>query len=214
MSEPKRFFFAKRRKPRWRGFAVAAAILLALWIGGMFSFAEDIPAEADAPVRQTDGIVVLTGGALRLEAGLELLRDNRGQRLLVSGVNTGVTRETLLQLQPDWSAALNDRIDIDYAASNTIGNAAETADWVTRNSFTSIQLVTANYHMRRSLLELSAAMPDIEIIPHPVFPREFRAEAWWRWPGTAALIFSEYNKFLMARFRLFIADQIRQSEAP
>lgn len=213
MSEPKRRFFPPRRKPRWRGLAVAGTILVALWIGGLFRYAAEIPEAVADPARATDAIVVLTGGAKRLEAGLELLHEDKGKRLLVSGVNPGVTREALVQLTPKWSAALNDRIDIDYSADNTIGNATETALWMRNNGFASLRLVTASYHMRRSLLEFSTAMPEIEIVPNPVFPEEFRAEAWWRWPGTAALIFSEYNKFLMARLRLYIAEKIRQADA-
>jgi hypothetical protein len=41
-------------------------------------------------------------------------------------------------------------------------------------------------------------MPDLEIVPHPVFSENFRQEDWWLWPGSASLIVSEYNKYLVA----------------
>ena len=52
--------------------------------------------------------------------------------------------------------------------------------------------------MPRSLLEFRVAMPEVDIVPHPVFPDHVKLDAWWRWPGTAVLIAGEYNKFLVA----------------
>jgi uncharacterized SAM-binding protein YcdF (DUF218 family) len=65
----------------------------------------------------------------------------------------------------------------------------------------SLRLVTAAYHMPRSLLEFRRAMPEIEIVPHPVFPKHVKQRNWWRWPGSASLIISEYNKYLVALAR-------------
>ena len=55
--------------------------------------------------------------------------------------------------------------------------------------------------MRRSLLEFRSAMPAARIVPHPVFPLAVKQAQWWRWPGTAELIASEYNKYLLALVR-------------
>jgi hypothetical protein len=41
-------------------------------------------------------------------------------------------------------------------------------------------------------------MPEVTVIPHPVFPDHVKQGDWWRWPGTAALIITEYNKYLLA----------------
>jgi ABC-type lipoprotein export system ATPase subunit len=46
-------------------------------------------------------------------------------------------------------------------------NAREAAAFAARENFTSLRLVTANYHMRRALLEFRRAMPDIEIVAQP-----------------------------------------------
>ena len=70
-----------------------------------------------------------------------------------------------------------------------------------RNGFKSIRLVTANYHMPRSLIEFRRAMPSILIVPHPVYPPQFKRSRWWLWPGTAALLASEFNKYMIAMFR-------------
>ena len=47
-----------------------------------------LPRPADD--RPTDAIVVLTGGANRIERGLDLLQRGRAKRLLVSGVDRTV----------------------------------------------------------------------------------------------------------------------------
>ena len=44
---------------------------------------------------------------------------------------------------------------LDHAALDTIGNAEESAKWVQDHDYNSVILVTNNYHMPRSLLEMS-----------------------------------------------------------
>ena len=61
-----------------------------------------------------------------------------------------------------------------------------------------MRLVTASYHMPRSLMEFRRVMPDVRLIAHPVFPAHVRIDAWWRWPGTASLLAGEYIKYLVA----------------
>ena len=88
-------------------------------------------------------------------------------------------------------------IELGYEADNTRGNAAETAAWMRAEKFHSLRLVTASYHMPRSLLEFSRAMPDIRIVPNPVFPKGIN-RAWWLNPHAALLIVGEYMKYLFA----------------
>ena len=109
-------------------------------------------------------------------------------------------------------------ITLGYSADSTIGNAYETADWMRDQGFRSLRVVTANYHMRRSLLELSMAMPDMELVPHPVVAPTVHLDEWWLWPGTANLLVNEYNKLLVASLRWLVhraveADRERQPPA-
>jgi uncharacterized SAM-binding protein YcdF (DUF218 family) len=90
-----------------------------------------------------------------------------------------------------------------HTADDTRGNAAETARWIKKEGFQSLRLVTANYHMRRSLLEFKRLMTGVTIIPHPVFPQGFKAEAWWIHWGSFRLVVSEYVKYLIALVRLW-----------
>jgi uncharacterized SAM-binding protein YcdF (DUF218 family) len=152
-------------------------------------------------VAPTDAIVVLTGGSLRLQSGIELLREGKGRKLFVSGVNQQVDLDELLRVSgntTDWAWCC---VALGHEADNTLGNAYETAQWVHREGFHSLRLVTAWYHMRRSLLEFDRALPEIDIVAHPVFPDRVKQEHWWTWRGTAALLVGEYVKYQAALFR-------------
>jgi uncharacterized SAM-binding protein YcdF (DUF218 family) len=180
-------------------------VLLAVWTGGLFLFADSIPDTVEDAETHTDAIVVLTGGSGRLRAGIDLLLADRGDRLFVSGVYRGVEVTQLLAVLKQRTDDIEDRISIGNAV-DTIENAIETAAWMKENEYTSMRLVTAAYHMPRSLLEMHDIMPEVKIVPHPVFPDHVKQDEWWAWPGTAALTASEYNKFLIAWLRLRIKD--------
>ena len=178
------------------------AFLAALaWLGGLIWFATTVPQQVEDVATITDAIVVLTGGSERLDTGLSLLRQRLGAKLFVSGVYRGLDVNELLRLSRQKPDEVECCIVLGYAADNTQGNANETAAWIHNQGFHSLRLVTANYHMRRSLLEFHFAMPDVTIIPHPVFPDTVKQGQWWMWPGTAHLLASEYDKFLAAQIR-------------
>jgi len=73
------------------------------------------------------------------------------------------------------------------------------------NKLSSLRLVTAAYHMPRSLLEFSDVLEDVKITPHPVFPDHVKQSKWWAFPGTFALTVTEYNKLLLAWTRQSLA---------
>ena len=176
------------------------AVVLA-WAAGLVWFTATAPDHVEDATTHTDAIVVLTGGRERMGTGLYLLAAGRGDRLLVSGVHKGVDVSEILRLAHVNRPDLVDSIVLGYAADDTVGNAAETAAWIADRNVGSIRLVTAAYHMRRALLEFHHAMPDVTIIPHPVFPDSVKSREWWRWPGTATLLATEYSKYLAAIIR-------------
>lgn len=168
---------------------------------GLFRYAGALPDRVTDPVRVTDAIVVLTGGSGRLDAGLRLLAEGRAKKLFVSGVYKGVDVDKLLQMSRRAPEELSCCVEIGHSAGDTAGNALETADWARRQGIRSLRLVTSGYHMPRSLLEFRNAMPNLDLIPHPVFTENVKHQEWWAWPGTTGLIIGEYNKFLLARMR-------------
>ena len=181
--------------------ALAVSTLVFLWSAGLLVFATLMPESVDQPRARTDAIVVLTGGSGRLRQGLLLLADKRARKLFVSGVYHGVDVAELLQVSQHSPEQVECCVFIGYEADDTRGNAAETAAWIRDQKFLSLRLVTATYHMPRSLLEFRRAMPTVEIIAHPVFPEIFKRADWWLWPGSASLVISEYVKFLIAALR-------------
>ena len=198
----------KRRDARHPGRTLGrivafAAFVFLVWSAGLYLFATLIPDTRVSPDEKTDAIVVLTGGAGRVSEGLSLLAVGSGRKLFVSGVYRGVDVQALLKLAQRTPGDLECCISLGYAADSTRGNAAETAEWIKGEGFKSIRLVTASYHMPRSLLEFRHALPDdIRIVSHPVFPASFYTENWWRWRGSARLAISEYHKYILARIEL------------
>src|SRR5215472_7874697 len=125
-----------------RGLGMVGVAICSLWLAGLIWFAT--PPADDPVAAPTDAIVVLTGGSLRLQTGIDLLREGKGQELFVSGVNQQVDLEDLLG----------------------------------------------------SLLEFNRALPEIEIVAHPVFPDQVKRENWWIRRGTVSLLVTEYVKYL------------------
>lgn len=208
---PRRASPARPTPGRGRRFALrlsaTALVLVVLWCIGLIAFVARIPGPEDVADQPTDAVVVLTGGVGRLESGLALLQAGKAQELFISGVHADVDVATLFASLPAGSPPLPDAdtiaccIRLGYAAADTRGNAEETARWVRAAKFKTLRLVTADYHMPRSLLEFHRAMPEIAILPYPVFPEQVRREGWWRWPGTTSLLIREYNKYLVALAR-------------
>ena len=194
--------------PVWIRVAIAAPLVLVVLAAlGFVWFASHLPRQAPAPAAAAaaaDGIVVLTGGRDRIDAGLTLLNDGRGAKLFISGANEGASSRTIQSLR-ERSAKYDCCIEVGFDAIDTAGNATETAAWVKRESVTSLLVVTASYHMPRGLVELRRAMPDVVLVPHPVFPESVRIETWWKSPGTARIIASEAAKYWFAVLRAQIS---------
>lgn len=177
-----------------------------LLLAGLFGFAHVVGNQAPTGEEHADAIVVLTGGELRIQAGIRLLAEKRGGRLLISGVNRANSRAVVLKrLATSKDALMSCCIDIGYSAHDTVGNADETYEWASNHGYRSLVVVTSNYHMPRSLLELSRVLPGVRLVPYPVISPNARLETWWQHPGTARLIVSEYLKLIPAMARLMLS---------
>ncbi len=194
------------RRRRWGSRFAGAVLALALaavagWSAGFVWFMGQIPRQVEDPIAVTDAIVVLTGGAGRLGEGLALLAEGRASKLFVSGVYRGVDVAEILRLSRRAPGALECCVELGHSATDTEGNARETAAWMAAEGFTSLRLVTASYHMPRGAAEFRQAMPGVRVVPHPVVSEHVRIDAWWRSPGTATLLAGEYVKYLFTRLR-------------
>ena len=202
---------------RVRGVLLLALVLgVIAFIAGFWDFAKDVREAANAaPPPQSQAIVALTGGSLeRLSTGVELLEQQRGERLLISGVNRIVTDEELfdvLNVDPALAACC---VDLGRAAEDTLGNASETAEWARAHHFRRLILVTDDYHMPRSYTELSLAMPEAEIYRYPVRTRFTDPAVWRSDVGAAGRLGAEYIKYLMIRGREALLDIGRDKPEP
>ena len=188
-------------RPRAAGLLVLAVMLA--WLGGLVGFLRAIPARVVDSDSVTDAIVVLTGGSLRVQSGIALLAAGKGKKLLVSGVYQGVDVTELLRVSRQSPDAVACCIVLGHAADNTLGNAEETAAWMRSENYRSLRLVTADYHMPRSLLEFTRLMPDLRIVANPVFP-EASQERWWAHAAGVNLMLGEYSKYLFALARPYL----------
>lgn len=190
-----------------------ALLLVLLWMIGLWRFVASIPREVTSPDRTTDAIVVLTGGSLRVEGGLHLLAEGKAKKLFISGVYRGVDVNDLLHVSRQSPDSVACCVVLGHDADNTLGNARETAQWMESEGYHSLRLVTASYHMPRSMLEFTRAMPAIEIVPNPVFPEFLQGAPWWQSRRSALLIASEYSKYLAAMVRPYVPAALLPSGA-
>lgn len=184
---------------------VLAIVIAALGLGGGFVwFLAGVTNPGVPDDRTAEGIVVLTGGALRINDAVELLAAGRGRRLLITGVNPTTHSAELARLTPQYGRLFGCCIDLGHAAVNTSGNAVETRRWTRERGFRSLLVVTSAYHMPRAIAELSHELPDVTLIAFPVLSDHQRAEPWWSNPTTARLVLSEYFKFIYAVIRMHV----------
>ncbi len=194
-----------RQEAYWRrrarlGLAAASAALLGggvLWGVGFARFNSIARQTGELPTA-ADGIVVLTGGADRIETALRLLVEGRAPFLMVSGVARGADLADLMRRVP-LDADQASRVTLGHEAQSTSGNAAETAPWARAHTVRRLIVVTAGYHVPRALLELRRALPDVELQAVAVQSPALRGAP----PAAAVRVLAgEYDKLLAVRFGL------------
>ena len=190
----------RRKLVRTLALSAACAVLAGLVIG-FVGFARTVTGTLPPADPRAEGIVVLTGGAARIDGALQLLAEGRADRLLISGVNPAVTRETLASMiDSDLRKVLACCVDLDHAR-DTIENAALTRRWAHSLGYSSLIVVTSDYHMPRSMAELGEAMPNTRLIPYPVSNPELHLADWWRNAQVFGLLAREYGKYLLVETR-------------
>jgi len=172
-------------------------VLLFLWLSGFVFFLNNLPTRIESPMKKTDAVVVLTGGNGRIEEGIAIVKSSLSEKLFISGVNQSVNKNDLIKKVPlgvDFGVKANinlENVHIGYEATNTKGNASETARWLQENNIETVRLVTSHYHVPRALLHFEEVLPaNINIVPHPTFDKKTPLVR------RLSILFLEYNKFL------------------
>jgi len=171
-------------------------LIFLAFLGGFFYFVSLVPAvQTDRGDVITDAAIVLTGGKMRIEEGLKLLKEGKTHKLFISGVGSD---KVITQVDSQLSFSDRRKAEFGKLATSTKGNALETKIWLKKNNVKTINLVTANYHMPRSLLEFRYYLnSDITIIPHPSFTSSFHREEYWKHLNSVKILVLEYCKTLL-----------------
>ena len=182
---------------------LAALLVVGLiWLAGLVAFAQRVQRSTPTPEpTAADGIVALTGANSneRIAAALQLLAAHKGRRVLVSGVNREVTREQLRLASGAVRRIYDCCVDLGFTAADTVGNARETAEWAKSMRFSSLIIVTSDYHgCPGAMLEARAVLrpPAVTLQTYAVPTAALKTRHWWRSPGAARLLVVEYSKYL------------------
>lgn len=211
---------ASRVLRRFRNGALGILAAAAVFAGGFSLFATHIGALATPEdPGKADAIIVLTGGQSRIGAAVDLLKSGKGQRLLISGVNPIADEDDLRAATGADASLFSCCVDIDHAALDTIGNAEESAKWMRAHAYDSAIVVTNNYHMPRSLLELRRSVGGADLKPYPVVNARLDSGEWMTKPGAIRVLFTEYTKYLASVARGVVqsratADELTSAGAP
>jgi uncharacterized SAM-binding protein YcdF (DUF218 family) len=188
--------FAPLRLILW-GLHSVMMLTLTLWIGGFLWFLHLVPNAAMLHPPHVDAIVILTGGGLRINEGLDLLQAGQADKLLISGVGEKVGIDDILKHYPvTLSEKTKERMYLGYSAKNTIGNADEAAVWVQAHNLRSLLLVTADYHVPRALLEFHRQLPEVSVYAHPVFATADDVSR----ASHVRMLIQEYHKYFYRRW--------------
>lgn len=178
--------------------------IMIVWCAGLIYFGYSINHYHNDINTHTDAIITLTGGRNRIIEAVKLLNSGKADFLFISGVDKHTSLRSIQKTQKIKTSMLH-RIDIGHMATNTETNAEEAQIWISNKHVASVRLVTSNYHMARAVLEFKHLMPELDIIPHPVYSERIEKKWWTSWQ-TFSLIFKEYNKlvFKLVKYQLYL----------
>jgi uncharacterized SAM-binding protein YcdF (DUF218 family) len=182
-----------------RGVALGLCLAFVLVAAGFFYFLSQVGGQSASQMAEpADGIVVLTGGRARVETAIDLLENGKARRLLISGVHPDSTSASIRRAINGKRATFDCCVDIDKAALDTVGNAEQAAGWARQNHFDSLIIVTSDYHMPRSMIEMSRKLPGTRIIPYNVRSDPVSLTD----PAVLRVLLPEYLKYVASRLRL------------
>lgn len=162
------------------------ATLMIVWLTGFVWFVVMLPRPADDS--RTDAVIVLTGGAGRIERGLAVLTAGQARRMLISGVDPLVRPRELAGRYGVPARLFACCIDLGDAV-DTRSNGEEAADWIRARRYRSVRLVTTDWHMRRAGFELERQLPPGTTVLRDAV----------RSDPDLGMLLTEYHKYLLRR---------------
>lgn len=151
---------------------------------------------SEAP-KQADVIIILSGGAGRVEQGVKLYQEGYAPKLLLSNSKeitgpAGDMRETALSLGIPESAILTED-----AAESTYQNAQLTLPIMQQHGFKSAIVVSSDFHMRRVKFIFDHVYKKSGIeLTYIGADSGYHAKTWWGDRYSRETTFNEYIKMI------------------
>lgn len=133
------------------------------------------------PTRPADAIFVLTGGGGRIQEGFRAWTGGAARELYILGAGRRVPLSRILPEVSRFPAADLSRVHVEGWSENTLENAFSAKSAVGEGKYTSMILVTSDYHIPRAVLVFRKVLPkDVSLTVIRV-RSEVGAGASWRW---------------------------------
>ncbi|QWU15120.1 Uncharacterized SAM-binding protein YcdF, DUF218 family [Paenibacillus sophorae] len=168
----------------------ALLVLIAILTAGRFLTVLESPKKADV-------IIVLSGGAGRVEKAVELYKAGYAPCLILSNFRETANSsrnmlQTALALGIPQDVILNEG-----GALSTYDNAKFTLPIMKNQGFTSAIVVSSDFHMRRVkfIFDSVYKKSDIELT-YVGSASEYNAKRWWSDPFNREITFTEYTKMI------------------
>lgn len=126
------------------GYSLLSYILI------LYSQNENLKTKETFFKKRPDLIVVFTGDRGRIQEAIGLAREYNQENILISGVHSNNSVNTLIRTHDITDEINHDFLDIDYNARNTLENVLETLQALRKKSnIESVLIVSHDYHILR-----------------------------------------------------------------
>lgn len=185
----------------------AVFIIISIVLIGKYLGPDDLAVCGEQPSSKTgcqkaDAIIAVSGGdtAARTEEAIMLYKNGWGSKLVFSGAaedtsgpsNAAVMRDIAID-----GGVPKEAIIIDEYSQTTKQNAEGTAALLSKDSISSVILVTSAYHQRRTYLEFTHLFENVTIRNHPVKQDRQWSGWWWLTPTGWFLALGELARILL-----------------
>ncbi len=191
------------------GAIISSVILLWLASGEIYDYRDSFTMDRDAA--KIDVVLCLAGGKGRIPAAVELWQKLKSIRasgqapvLFLSGVGLHANEETLIEqgiAKEVVRSMRKEEVVFENVSTNTFENAEIFTSFQRQKQWKNVVLVTAGYHMRRSLDILRKTIgTDVNIYSYTVGAENFDRNGWHRDPYAVRVTMIEYIKWLFYRY--------------
>ncbi|MFA6146840.1 MAG: YdcF family protein [bacterium] len=172
--------FSDRRRRRGRFLRPVLSLLAILFlppaVPHLLTLREPAP-----PARPADAIFVLTGGEGRIQEGYRAWSGGAARELYILGAGRRVPAARIVPEVSRISAEALSHVHVEGWSENTLENAFSAKSAVGEGRYSSVILVTSDYHIPRAFMAFRKVLPkEVSISAIRVRPEGGRG-APWRW---------------------------------